>query len=111
MEDKDTSRNYSEELAEEILKNHITIATLEAFAKKEGCTIAEAMDGRLYERLQEMVSARVDVDSWPSFAELPDNFPKKLRDTEEVFSAAFDIGVKGWELGYLAGFADRGALG
>ena len=111
MGSKDISKDYSERLAEHIFNHHVTIATLEAFAEKEGCTVAEALDGRLYERLLEMVRARTDADSWPGFAELPDDLPAEIQENEEIRDAAFDIGVNGWELGYLAGFTDRSTLG
>lgn len=102
--------DYDERLAEHILKNYITVAALEAFAEKEGCTVEEALDGRLYDRLLDMVRARTGADSWPEFAELPNSLPEEVRENEEIRDAAFDIGVNGWEIGYLAGFADRNGL-
>lgn len=111
MGNQDISKDYSEKLAEHILDNYITLATLKTFAEKEGCTVMEALDGRLRERLLEMVRARTGADSWPAFAELPDGLPSEIQGNEEIRDAAFDIGVNGWELGYLAGFADRSALG
>ena len=106
----DIRLDYAELLAKQILENYITVAALEAFAEKEGCTVAEALDGRLYDRLLDMVRARTGADSWPEFAELPDSLPKEVRESEEISDAAFDIGVNGWEIGYLAGFADRNGL-
>ena len=111
MEDKDISKDYSEKLTEKILKNCVTVGTLEAFAAKEGCTVADALDGRLYERVLEMVKARTDADSWPDFAELTDDLPEEISQNEDVRDKAFDIGVNGWELGYIAGFTDRTNLG
>lgn len=106
----DISKVYSEKLTEHIVKNCITIGTLEAFADKEECSVEEALNGRLIERVLEMVRARTGADSWPAFAELTDNLPEEISQNEDVRNVAFDIGVSGWELGYIAGFVDRTKL-
>lgn len=107
----DISKSYAEKLAEHICKNCVTLGTLEAFADKEGCSLEEAINGRLYERVLEMVDTRTEAKRWPDFAELADDLPEEIRQNEDIQNATFDIGVNGWEIGYIAGFIDRTNLG